>query len=213
MSFEVSYPADFGEPKLAGQTVAYDVTVKAIKKKTFPARDAEFASQLGAFETWEEFESKLREMASSRKAESLQNVAKDKLLGDLIEKYPFPVPESFVQQQIDARLDRGLRALAQQGMSTDDMRKLDFARLRAAQRDQAVNEVKASMILDKLAQAENVEISEDELNNEVMMLSMQSREPYETLAARLASDGGIDRLRDQMKREKVGNLLYEKLAS
>ena len=158
MSFEVSYPADFGEPKLAGQTVGYDVTTKAIKKKTFPARDAEFASQLGAFETWEEFESKLREMASSRKAESLQNVAKDKLLGDLIEKYPFPVPESFVQQQIDARLDRGLRALAQQGMSTDDMRKLDFARLRAAQRDQAVNEVKASMILDKLATAENVEI-------------------------------------------------------
>jgi trigger factor len=213
MSFEVSYPADFGEPKLAGQTVGYDVTTKAIKKKTFPARDAEFASQLGAFETWAEFESKLREMASSRKAESLQNTAKDKLLGDLIEKYPFSVPESFVQQQIDARLDRGLRALAQQGMSTDDMRKLDFARLREAQRDQAVNEVKASMILDKLATAENIEISEDELNNEVMMLSMQSREPYETLAARLASDGGIDKLRDQMKREKVGNLLYEKLAS
>jgi trigger factor len=86
-----------------------------------------------------------------------------------------------VQQQIDARLDRGLRALAQQGMSTDDMRKLDFGRLREAQRDQAVNEVKASMILDRIGEAENVEITEDELNNELMMLSMQSREPYEAL--------------------------------
>ena len=213
LTFEVSYPADFGERKLAGQTVAYDVTVQAIKRKTFPARDAEFASQLGAFENWEEFETKLREMAASRKETSLANAAKDQMLGELIERYPFPVPESFVQQQIEARLDRGLRALAQQGMSTDDMRKLDFVRLREAQRDQAINEVKASMILDRIAEAEHVEVSEDELNNELMMLSMQSREPYDAMRTRLAGDGGLDRIREQMKREKTGNVLYEKLAS
>jgi trigger factor len=213
LEFEVSYPADFGEPKLAGQTVGYDVTVKAIKRKTFPERNAEFASQLGDFDSWEAFESKLREMASDRKKSAQENAAKDKMLGELIERFKFPVPESFVQQQIDARLDRGLRALAQQGMSTDDMRKLDFVRLRAAQRDQAVNEVKASMILDRIGAAENVEISEDELNNELMMLSMQSREPYEALVKRLSEDGGIDRIRDQMKREKTGNVLYEKLSS
>jgi trigger factor len=213
LTFEVSYPADFGERKLAGQTVAYDVTVKAIKRKTYPARDAEFASQLGAFESWEEFETKLREMASSRKQDSLANAAKDQMLAALIERYPFPVPESFVQQQIEARLDRGLRALAQQGMSTDDMRKLDFVRLREAQREQAINEVKASMILDRIAELEHVEVSEEELDNELMMLSMQSREPYDTLRTRLAGDGGLDRIREQMKREKTGNVLYEKLAS
>jgi trigger factor len=183
LTFEVSYPADFGEPKLAGQTVAYDVTVKAIKRKTFPDRNDEFAAQLGAFETWDEFESKLREMASDRKSTALENQAKDKMIGEWIAKFQFPVPESFVQQQIDARLDRGLRALAQQGMSTDDMRKLDFGRLREAQREQ------------------------------LMMLSMQSREPYEALVKRLSEDGGIDRIRDQMKREKTGTVLYEKLSS
>ena len=213
MSFEVSYPADFGEPKLAGQTVGYDVTVKAIKRKTFPERNDEFASQLGAFETWDEFESKLREMASDRKATALENQAKDRMIGEWISRFHFPVPESFVQQQIDARLDRGLRALAQQGMSTDDMRKLDFARLREAQRDQAVNEVKASLLLDRIGAAENVEIREDELNNELMMLSMQSREPYEALVKRLNEEGGMDKIRDQMKREKTGSVLYEKLSS
>ena len=133
------------------------MTVKAIKRKTFPERNAEFASQLGAFETWEEFETKLREMASDRKETALENAAKDRLIGELIQRFQFPVPESFVQQQIEARLDRGLRALAQQGMSTDDMRKLDFVKLREAQRDQAINEVKASMILDRLAEAEGVD--------------------------------------------------------
>ena len=213
MSFEVSYPADFGEPKLAGQTVGYDVAVKAIKSKTLPERNDEFASQLGAFETWGAFEEKLREMASDRKSTALENQAKDKMIGEWITRFQFPVPESFVQQQIDARLDRGLRALAQQGMSTDDMRKLDFNRLRAAQRDQAVNEVKASLLLDRIGVAENVEITEDELNNELMMLSMQSREPYEALVKRLNDEGGMDKIRDQMKREKTGTVLYEKLSS
>ena len=106
----------------------------------------------------------------------------------------------------------GLRALAQQGMSADDMRKLDFNRLRAAQHDEALNEVKASLILDRIAEAENVEISDDDLNRELLMLSIQSREPLETLRERLAKDGGLTRLREQMRREKTGTTLYEKLA-
>lgn len=213
LKFEVEYPADFGEPRLAGQTVAYDVTVKAIKRKTYPERDEEFAKQLGNYESWGDFETQLRERAAGRKKDALENRAKETMLEQLIGRFQFPVPESFVQQQIDARLDRGLRALAQQGMKAEDMRKLDFNRLRAAQRDEAVNEVKASLILDKVADAENVEVSDDDLNRELLMLSIQSREPLETLRDRLSKDGGLNRIREQMRREKTGNVLYEKVAS
>jgi trigger factor len=213
LKFEVIYPADFGEPRLAGQTVSYDVTVKSIKKKTYPERDAEFAKQLGNYESWDDFEAKLREHASSRKKEALESQAKDKMLEELIAKYQFPVPESFVQQQVDARLDRGLRALAQQGMKPEDMRKLDFGRLRAAQRDQAVNEVKASMILDRISEAEGITVSDEDLDRELLMLSIQSREPLETLRERLTKDGGLDRIREQMRREKTGSVLYEKLSA
>jgi trigger factor len=213
LTFEVSYPADFGEPRLAGQTVGYDVTVKAIKRKTFPERDAEFAKQLGNYDSWEDFEGKLREHAGNRKKDALENRAKEIMLEQLVGRYQFPVPESFVQQQIDARLDRGLRALAQQGMTPEDMRKLDFNRLRAAQRDEAVNEVKASLILDRIADAEAVEISEDDMNRELLMLSIQSREPLETLRERLTKDGGLTRIREQMRREKTGSVLYKKLSA
>ncbi|WP_255551488.1 trigger factor [Granulicella sp. dw_53] len=213
LKFEVEYPADFGERKLAGQTVGYDVTVKAIKKKTFPERDEEFAKQLGNYESWEEFETQLREHASRQKKDALESRVKDQMLEELIGRYQFPVPESFVQQQVDARLDRGLRALAQQGMKAEDMRKLDFGRLRAAQRDQAVNEVKASMILDRVAEAEGVTVDDNELDRELLMLSIQSREPLEALRERLAKDGGLDRIREQMRREKTGSVLYEKLSA
>jgi trigger factor len=213
LKFEVDYPADFGEQRLAGQTVSYDVTVKGIKHKSYPERDAEFAKQLGNYESWDDFETKLREHASDRKKSALDNGVKDKMLGELIERFQFPVPEAFVQQQIEARLDRGLRALAQQGMSVEDMRKLDFVRLREAQRDQAVNEVKASMVLDRIAEAEGVAVSDEDVDRELLMLSIQSREPLEALRERLTKDGGLDRIREQMRREKTGSVLYEKLAS
>ena len=212
LGFEVDYPPEFGEPRLAGKTVSYDVTVKSIKRKTFPERDAEFAKQLGNHESWEEFETGLRERATARKKDALENAAKDKMLEAMIQRFPFPVPESFVQQQIESRLDRGLRALAQQGMSTEEMRQLDFARLRAAQRDQATNEVRASMILDRLAERENVQVTDEDLDRELLIASIQAREPMEQLRERLSKDGGLDRMRDQMRRERTGTAVYEKLA-
>ena len=213
LTLDVEYPADFGEQRLAGQTVSYEVTVKAIKRKSYPDRDAEFASQLGNYKDWNEFESQLRDRAGDRKKDALENRAKDEMLAELIGRYQFPVPETFVQQQIDARLDRGLRALAQQGMSMEDMRKLDFARLRDAQRDQAINEVKVSMILDRVAEVEGVSVNEDDIERELLMLSIQSREPLETMRERLVKDGGLDRIVEQMRREKTASVLYGKLAS
>lgn len=212
LEFEASYPAEFGDARLAGKTVKYDVTVKAIKKKDFPERDDEFAKTLGNYETWSEFETKLRERAADRKKDALEAQARDKMLDDVIAKFNFPVPETFVQQQIDARLERGLRALAQQGMSADAMRQLDFGRLREANRDQAINEVKASLILDRIAQAESIDVSDDELERELLMLSLQSREPVESLRKRMIEEGSLARMKDQIRREKAGQALYEKLS-
>ena len=116
-----------------------------------------------------------------------------------------------MQQQVDARLDRGLRALAQQGMNPDMMRKLDFGRLRAAQRDSAVNEVRTSLLLDKIADLEGVAVSDEEFDRELYMASLQAREPVEQLRARLTEDGGLARIREQLRREKTAHLLYERL--
>jgi trigger factor len=97
-------------------------------------------------------------------------------------------------------------------MRTEDMRKLDFGRLREAQRDSAVSEVKATLILDKIASVENIDVSDSELERELEIISLQTREPLETLRDRLTSDGALARIREQLRREKTGNLLYERLA-
>jgi trigger factor len=212
LKFEVSYPAEFGEKRLAGKTVAYDVEVKSIKKRIQPELNDEFAKELGEYEGIEDFKAKLREHLAADKERRLKGEAQNKLTDALVAHFQFPVPESLVQNQIDTRLDRGLRALAAQGMRTEDMRKLDFAHLREAQRDSAISEVKASLILDKIAAAENVEVSDEELERELQIISLQTREPLDDLRTRLTNDGALTRIREQLRREKIASLLYERLA-
>ncbi len=128
LKFEVSYPPDFGERQLAGKRVAYDLEVKGIKKKIEPELNDEFAKELGQYESLADFTQQLREHMARDKQRHVQTETINRLLDALVTRFEFPVPESLVQQQIDARLDRGLRALASQGMRTEDMRNLDFDR-------------------------------------------------------------------------------------
>jgi trigger factor len=208
---EVIYPADYAEARLAGKTVSYEVTVKAIKKRIVPELSDDFAKELGQYESLSELETRVREHMNNRKRRSVAAETKDKLFAELTQKYSFPVPESLVQDQVDARLDRGLRALAAQGMDTEQMRKLDFTRLRTAQRDGAIAEVKTNLLLDKIAEAEGITVSDEELDRELQLAALQSNEPVETLRNRLTQDGGLARIREQMKRERTANLLYERL--
>jgi trigger factor len=208
---EVVYPADFSDANLAGKTVAYDVEVKAIKKRTLPDLDDSFASELGNYESFADLEARVREHIANRKRRSVEGETKDRLFAALTERFPFPVPETLVQEQVDARLDRGLRALAAQGMDTEQMRKLDFTRLRAAQRESAVAEVKTMILLDRISHEEKITINDEDVDGAVRLAALQAREPYETVRARLTEDGGLARIREQLRREKTASVLYERL--
>ena len=211
LKVEVVYPVEYGEPKLAGKTVAYDLSVKGIKKRIVPELNDEFAKEFGGFESLADLEKRVREHQLSRKQRAAESQTKDKLLTAISEKFTFPVPESLVQEQIDARLERGLRALAQQGMNPDQMRKLDFGRLREAQRDSALGEVKTQMLLDRIGTEENITVTDEELDHELQMAAMQTGETVDALKVRLNQDGGMARIREQLRREKTANALYERL--
>jgi trigger factor len=213
LKFEVSYPQDFGERNLAGRTVAYDVEVKGIKTKILPELNDGLAKELGPYESFADFSGQLREHLTNEKRRRVESETRNRLVDALAARYNFAVPESLVQQQIDVRLDRGLRALAAQGMRTEDMRKLDFDRLRAAQRDLAVAEVKGSLLLDRIADAEQVEVAPGEVDHELEGIALETQEPLEGLRKRLTENGGLAKIREQLRRQKVGSLLYERLAS
>jgi trigger factor len=211
LKLEVIYPADYSETKLAGKTVAYDVAVKAIKRRTLPELNDDFAKELGHYESYADLESRVREYLANRKRRNVEAETKDRLFAELAARFTFPVPESLVQDQVDTRLERGLRALAVQGMQPDQMRKLDFTRLRAAQRDGALAEVKTQILLDRIAGEENITVTDEEMDQELQLAALQSREPLDALKVRLTKDGGLARLREQLRQDKTASILYERL--
>jgi trigger factor len=91
------------------------------------------------------------------------------------------------------------------------MRKLDFARLRAAQRPSAASEVQTSILLDRIADEENITVSDEEMDHELQLAALQSGEPLDALKVRLTAEGGLARIREQLRREKTASVLYERL--
>jgi len=129
-----------------------------------------------------------------------------------VKRNDFEVPEALVDRQIDVRLERGLRALAAQGMKMEDMKKMDLPRLRAGQREQAVQDVKSSLLLERVAELENIVAGEDEVNREVESLAQQSKQTSEAVRARLTQEGGLDRIRNRIRSEKTLDFLYHQSA-
>ena len=211
-TFDVSYPADFSDQRLAGKTFTYTVTVKAIKQKRLPDLNDDLAKEIGSFASLDELKQKIRESLEHEKQHSAEREGKEKLIDELVKRHQFDVPESLVERQIDLRLERGLRALAAQGMRAEDMRKMDFNRLRAGQRDAAVREVKASLLLDRIADAEHIEVTDEELNHEVESLASQTKQSPDAVRARLTKDGALERIRNRIRNDKALDFLYRRPA-
>jgi trigger factor len=208
----VNYPDDFSDERLRGRVFAYKVKVNAVKQKNLPELNDDFAKELGEFQNLDDVRKRLREgMEQDRRHES-EREAKDKLLTELIRRNDFEVPEALVERQIDVRLDRGLRALASQGMSSEHMKKLDFARLRAGQREQAVQEVKASLLLEKIAENEKIQVGDEEIDKEIEALARQTNQAPDAIRARLTRDGALDRIRNRLRNEKALEFLYRQSA-
>jgi len=188
------------------------VKVHSLKQKSLPELNNDFAKELGEFADMDAVKKQIRENMEEERRHRAEHEAKDKLMAELVKRNDFEVPDSLVEHQIDLRLERGLRALAAQGMRSEVLKKMDFARLRAGQKDQAVQEVKAALLLDKVAEHEKIDVSEEELEREVEALAKQSKQTAEAVRARLTQDGGLDRIKDRIRSEKTLDFLYHQSA-
>jgi trigger factor len=211
-SFDVHYPADFADTRLAGKTTSYTVNIQGVKQRAIPELNDDFAKELGDFQTLDDLRQRLRQQMESERKQHAEHVAKEKLVDQLVEAHAFPVPESLVEHQVDVRLERGLRALAMQGMRADDMKKMDLAKLRDGQREGARKEVKASLLLEKIAEREKIEVSDEEVGQEIDALAKHTQQTPDEVRARLTRDGALDRIRNRIRSDKTLDFLFRRSA-
>jgi len=200
--FDVDYPADYPDPKLAGKKYHYEVEVLGIKNKKLADLNDEFAKDVSDAQTLDELKTKVREGLEHQRDHKHQDLLREKVLGELVKLHDFPVPDSLVQHQMDVRLERVVRSLAQQGVDPRAVN-LDWVALRARQQDKAKDDVKAELIIDRVATAETIDVTDEEIEHELEHLASHSGESAEAIRARLTKQGALDRMKAKLRSDKT----------
>ena len=201
-SFDVEYPADYPDPKLAGKKFHYAVEVLGIKAKKLPELNDDFAKDVSDAKTLDELKTKVREGLEHQRDHKKKELLHERVLAELTKKHDFPVPESLVEHQMDARLERVVRSLATQGVDPRAVN-VDWVTLRRRQEDRARDDVKAELIIDRIATAENIDVTEEDLTRELEHAASHSNESAEALRARLTKQGTLDRMKAKLRSDKT----------
>jgi len=207
--FDVSYGEDYSERKLAGKTVRFKATVKGVRRKDLPELNDEFARDLGDYKDLAELRDAVRKVMLREKEYLAQQEAKGKLVETLVDMHEFPVPEALIERRIEDMVEQNLRSLAMRGVDPRQV-KLDWEKIRETQREKAVRDVKASLLLDRVADKQQIEPTTDEVDRELQRLSRQERQPVAALRAKFEKDGTLRRIASHIRTEKTLNYLFER---
>jgi trigger factor len=205
---EVAYPEDYGHDRLAGRHVTFDVTVKAVRRRELPDLNDEFARDLGDYQNLDELREAIRASIRSEREYFAQQEAKNKVVDELAKRHDFPIPEAYVDRQIEFLVERQLREVAGQGVDPRQL-KLDWNKIKESQKERARREVKASLILEKIADAESIHATNEEVDREVQRIAKQEREPVAAVRMKLEKDGTLGRIANRIRTEKTLSFLFE----
>jgi trigger factor len=201
-TFDVIYPTDYPDQKLAGKTYNYAVEVLGIKNKKLPELNDEFAKDVSDSATLDELKKKVSESLEHQRDHRQKELQRERVLAELVKLHDFPVPESLVEHQMDVRLERVVRSLASQGVDPRAVN-VDWVSLRKRQQERATDDVKAELIIDRIATAENIDVTEEEVEQELEHMATHSGESAEAARARLTKQGALDRMKAKLRSDKT----------
>ena len=208
-TFLVDYPQDFSSPGLAGKKVEYVTDVTAVRQKELPELDDEWAQSLGGeFDTVEILRTKIREDLEGRaKAESEHHV-RGELVKKLVAEHKFEVPQSLTEHQLNQRLQDAARQMMQRGIDPRN-EQINWEGAREELRPQAEDDVRATMLMEKIAEAENITISNEEIEAEIESIASAARQTKEQVRAALTKNGGERSIAHRLRNRKALDLLVE----
>src|SRR5256885_8358238 len=200
--FDVDYPADYPDEKLSGKKFHYSADVTGIKEKKLPELNDEFAKDVSDAATLDELRTKIRESLEHQRDHRQKDLQRERVITELVKLHDFPVPESLVEAQMDVRLERMVRSLAQQGVDPRAVN-VDWSALRGRQQERAKEDVKAELIIDRIASAEKIDVTDEEVERELQHLASHSGESVEAIRARLTKQGALDRMKAKLRSDKT----------
>jgi trigger factor len=208
-TFDVHYPDDYSITELAGTTVKYETTIKAVRKRVVPDLDDELAKDMGEFESLDALRARVRADLEHEATHEAEREMRADLLKQLASRVQFDVPASLVDREIDRRVEEFVRRLIEQQI--DPMRtNINWEEFRERQKEAASEAVKSALVLDEVARREGLTASESEVEAEVQRYAERTGRSAAAVRARLEKEGGLGRLHSGLRREKTVNFLLSK---
>ena len=195
----VTFPEDYHAEDLKGKAAVFKCTVKAIKVKELPELDDEFAKDVSEFETFAEYKADIEKNLKERKEAAAKREKEDKVVDKVIENAQMDIPEAMVQLQIEELLNNFISRLQQQGLSIDQYYQFtgsDRAAMEEQLRPQAMKTIQTRLVLEKVAEVEDIQISDEKVNEEIAKMA----EAYKMTAEKLNELMG-DYEKEQMKKD------------
>ena len=195
----VTFPEKYHAADLAGKPAVFKCTVKAIKVKELPELDDEFAKDVSEFDTLAEYKEDIAKKLKERKEDVAKREKEDKVVDKIIENAEMDIPEPMVQSQISQLMNDFIRRMQAQGLSIDQYYQftgLDQAKIQEQMRPQALKRIQSRLVLEKVAEVENIEISDEKVDEEIAKMA----EMYKMEADKLKEVMG-DYEKEQIKKD------------
>ncbi|HEV7844600.1 MAG TPA: trigger factor [Pyrinomonadaceae bacterium] len=207
--FTVNYPEDFTSKGLAGKKVEYTATVTAVRRKELPELDDEWAKSLGdEFESLAVLREKVREDLVKRAAVESDNRVRSEVMRKLVEAHPFEVPQTLSEHQANNRLEAAVRDMIGRGIDPRGQ-EINWEGVREQLKAQAEFDVRGSMLLERIAEQEKLEVTDEEIEAEINSMAEASRQSPEQVRAALTKQGGATSIADRLRNRKALDLIVE----
>lgn len=203
-NFTLDYDKNHQNKKLAGRKIEYNLKVISIKEKKLPALDDEFAKELGEFKSLKDLKEKIRtEIISSKEKAAKQDMAEE-IIKKISDKLSIGLPETLVEQEYMAIMRRLLSSPTQQ-----DIKKEDLEKLKSEGKKKAEQNLKNHLILKKIAEKENLKVSDQEMHEEFKEIAKANNLPLAQVIDSVNKEGKREELRSSILFKKTVDFLVE----
>jgi len=208
-TFIVDYPQDFSSKGLAGKRVEYTAKVTAVRVKELPEVDDEWARSLGEdFDSVKTLRVKIRDDLEKRARQEADHRLRAELMRNLLKGHQFEVPQSLIDHQTSYRLESVVRDMMERGVDPRHQ-EINWVGARAELKVQAEEDVRGSMLLERIADEEKIEIANEEIEAEIEAIARGSQQPIEQVSSVLTKEGGERSIANRLRNRKALDLLVE----
>lgn len=202
--FVLTYSMDHEKKKFAGKTIEYNLKVISVKERKIPEINDEFAKDLGEYEDLEDLREKIKESVVATKEKESKKKMAEEIIKNISDKLCFELPEALVEEEYKAVLNRLLSSNPQKNLKKEELEKL-----KAEGRRMATDNIKNHLILMKIAEKENIKVSEEEVHEELKAIAKENNLPLAKVIDTINKEGRREDLRNTLLFKKTVDFLVE----